>query len=51
MSKAHYDEVTGLFIEEHQRNKLARVSFTVSVMDKYSTFEERAKLVMHWAMR
>ena len=45
MSKAHYDEVTGLFIEEHQRNKLARVSFTVSVMDKYSTFEERAKLV------
>lgn len=45
MSKAHYDEVTGLFIEEHRRKKLAKVSFTGSVMDKYSTYEERAELV------
>ena len=45
MSKAHYNEETGLFYEEHYRNELAKVSFTQSVMDKYLTYEERDKLV------
>ena len=45
MSKAHYNEETGLFHEEHIRNELAKVSFTQSVMDKYLTYEERDKLV------
>ena len=45
MSKAHYNEETGLFHEEHFRNELAKVSFTQSVMDKYLTYEERDKLV------
>ena len=45
MSKAHYNEETGLFQEEHFRNELAKVSFTQSVMDKYLTYEEREKLV------
>ena len=45
MSKAHYNEETGLFHEEHFRKELAKVSFTQSVMDKYSTYEERDKLV------
>ena len=45
MSKAHYNEETGLFHEEHFRNELAKVSFTQSVMEKYLTYEERDKLV------
>ena len=45
MSKAHYNEETGLFHEEHSRNELAKVSFTQSVMEKYLTYEERDKLV------
>ena len=45
MSKAHYNEETGLFHEEHFRNDLAKVSFTQSVMEKYLTYEERDKLV------
>ena len=45
MSKAHYNEETGLFYEEHFYNGLAKVSFTQSVMDKYRTYEERDKLV------
>ena len=45
MSKAHYNEETGLFHEEHFRNELAKVSFTQSVMEKYLTYGERAKLV------
>ena len=45
MSKAHYNEETGLFYEEHFCNELAKVSFTQSVMDKYLTYEERDKLV------
>ena len=38
MSKAHYNEETGLFYEEHFRNELAKVSFTRSVMNKYLTY-------------
>ena len=45
MSKAYYNEETGLFHEEHFRNELAKVSFTQSVMEKYITYEEREKLV------
>ena len=45
MSKAHYNEETGLFHEEHFRNELAKVSFTQSVMEKYLTYKEREKLV------
>ena len=45
MSKAHYNEETGLFHEDHFRNELAKVSFTQSVMEKYLTYEEREKLV------
>ena len=45
MGKAHYNEETGLFHEEHYRNELAKVSFTQSVMEKYLTYEEREKLV------
>ena len=46
MSKAHYNEKTGLFQEEHYRDEeLARVSFTRSVMEKYQSFRERNKLV------
>ena len=41
MSKAHYNEETGLFHEEHFRNDLAKFSFTQSVMEKYLTYEER----------
>ena len=45
MSKAHYNEETGLFYQEHFRIELAKVSFSQSVMEKYLTYEERDKLV------
>ena len=44
MSKAHYDEETGV-PRGVPRNELAKVSFTQSVMDKYLTYEERDELV------
>ncbi len=45
MSKAHNNEETGLFQEEHQREDLAKVNFTQSVMEYYTTYDERDKLV------
>ena len=46
MSKAHYNEETGLFYEEHYRSEeLATVNFTQSVMEKYLSYDERDKLV------
>ena len=45
MSKAHYNEETGLFHEEHHREELAKVNFTQSVMEYYKTYDERDILV------
>ena len=45
MSKAHYNEETGLFHEEHHREELAKVNFTQSVMEYYKTYDDRDSLV------
>ena len=45
MSKAYYNDETGLFHEEHHHEELAKVNFTQSVMEYYKTYNERDILV------
>ena len=45
MSKAHYDEETGLFIEDHPKQKMVKAYFTRSTVEEFATFGERTKIV------
>ena len=45
MSKAHYDEETGLFIEDHPKQKMVKAYFTPMAVEEFATFGERTKIV------
>ena len=45
MSKAHYDEETGLFIEDHPKQKMVKAYFTSPAVEEFATFGERTKIV------
>ena len=45
MSKAHYDEETGLFIENHPKQKMVKAYFTTPAVEEFATFGERTKIV------
>ena len=45
MSKAHYDEETGLFIEDHPKQKMVKAYFTRPAVEEFATFSERTKIV------
>ena len=45
MSKAHYDEATGLFIEDHPKQKMVKAYFTPPAVEEFSTFGERTEVV------
>ena len=45
MSKAHYDEETGLFIEDHPKQKMVKAYFTPPAVEEFSTFGERTEVV------
>ena len=45
MSKAHYDEETGLFIEDHPKQKMVKAHFTPPAVKEFATFGERTKIV------
>ena len=45
MSKAHYDEETGLFIKDQPKQKMVKAYITRSTEEEFATFGERTKIV------
>ena len=45
ISKAHYDKETGLFIEDHPKQKIVKAYFTPPAVEEFTTFGERTKIV------
>lgn len=45
MSNAHYDQGSGLFIEEHPKHRMVKAYFTPPTMEQFAAYAERTAIV------